>query len=171
MIFEVGTNPKYKKIMSAIFTFTLHTKSVNLLYYLCAFYNIYPQCEIFNIFYQSEIFACNFQSRNLNNYSFEWMFKKNYQDIFFMLTFILYFFSIVKVPFEIISLKVHTAKEWFIKSFKLKGTGLNGNKLKCIIGTHGHWKKTKSWGLFWHYQLNSTAYSAHLAQFRGKWAR
>ena len=29
-------------------------------------------------------------------------------------------------------------------------------------------KKSKSWGLFWNYQLNSTANSAHLAHFRGE---
>ena len=31
-------------------------------------------------------------------------------------------------------------------------------------------KQSKSWGPFWSYQLNSTANSAHLAHFRGKWA-
>ena len=42
----------------------------------------------------------------------------------------------------------HTAYEWFIKSLKLGGTGLNGNKLKCIIGTHGHWKNQNPGGRF-----------------------
>jgi hypothetical protein len=32
-------------------------------------------------------------------------------------------------------------------------------------------KKSKSWGLNWSYQLNSTANSAHFAQFLGKWAK
>jgi hypothetical protein len=32
-------------------------------------------------------------------------------------------------------------------------------------------KKSKSWGPFWSYQLNSTANSAHFAQFFGKWAK
>ena len=31
-------------------------------------------------------------------------------------------------------------------------------------------KKSKSWGPFWSYQLNSAANSAHFAQFLGKWA-
>ena len=31
-------------------------------------------------------------------------------------------------------------------------------------------KKSKSWGPFWSYQLNSTANLAHLAHFLGKWA-
>jgi hypothetical protein len=30
--------------------------------------------------------------------------------------------------------------------------------------------KSKIWGLFWIYQLNSTANSAYLAHFCGKWA-
>ena len=98
MIFEVGTNTKYKNIMSAIFTFTLHTKSVNLLYYLCAFYNIYPQCEILTFFDQSRISACDFQWRNWNKYSS--MSKKFYLilfKIFFKLTINLFLFSIFKV--------------------------------------------------------------------------
>ena len=32
-------------------------------------------------------------------------------------------------------------------------------------------KKSKSWGPFWSYQLNSTANSAHFAGFLGKWAK
>jgi hypothetical protein len=32
-------------------------------------------------------------------------------------------------------------------------------------------KKSKSWGPFWSYQLNSTANSAHFARFLGKWAK
>ena len=32
-------------------------------------------------------------------------------------------------------------------------------------------KKSKSWGPFWSYQLNSTANSAHFAQFLGEWAK
>ena len=32
-------------------------------------------------------------------------------------------------------------------------------------------KKSKSWGPFWSYQLNSTANSAHFAWFLGKWAK
>jgi hypothetical protein len=31
-------------------------------------------------------------------------------------------------------------------------------------------KKLKSWGLFWTYQLNSTANLAHLPRNRAKWA-
>ena len=31
-------------------------------------------------------------------------------------------------------------------------------------------KKSKSWGPFWSYQLNSTGNLAHLAHFLGKWA-
>jgi hypothetical protein len=31
-------------------------------------------------------------------------------------------------------------------------------------------KKSKSWGPFWRYHLNSSANPAHLAHFRGKWA-
>ena len=37
--------------------------------------------------------------------------------------------------------------------------------IKWVIGTYGNWKKSKSWGPFWSYQLNSTANSAHLAHF------
>ena len=33
-------------------------------------------------------------------------------------------------------------------SLKLGGTGLNGNKLKCIIGIHGHWKNQNPGGRF-----------------------
>ena len=81
MIFEVGTNPKYKKIMSAIFTFTLHTKSVNLLYYLCAFYNIYPQCEIFNIFLSIKDLCMPFSVKELEQL-FIGMKKKSYKILF-----------------------------------------------------------------------------------------
>ena len=42
----------------------------------------------------------------------------------------------------------HTDWEWFIKSLKLGGTGLDGNKLKCTIGTHGHWKNQNPGGRF-----------------------
>ena len=45
----------------------------------------------------------------------------------------------------------------------------NINKLKWIISTHGT-GKSKSWGLFWSCQLNSTANSAHLAHFYGELA-
>ena len=48
--------------------------------------------------------------------------------------------------------------------------GSNGFQLKWRFGTLGNWKKSKSWGPFWSYQLNSTANSAHLAHFWGKWA-
>ena len=33
-------------------------------------------------------------------------------------------------------------------SLKLGGTGLNENKLKCIIGIHGHWKNQNPGGCF-----------------------
>ena len=33
-------------------------------------------------------------------------------------------------------------------SLKLGGTGLDGNKLKCIIGIHGHWKNQNPGGRF-----------------------
>jgi hypothetical protein len=42
------------------------------------------------------------------------------------------------------------------------GLDLNENRLKWIIGTNGNWKKSKSWGLFWSYWLDSTANLAHL---------
>jgi hypothetical protein len=32
-------------------------------------------------------------------------------------------------------------------------------------------KKSKSWGPFWSYQLNSNANLAHFALFLGKWAK
>jgi hypothetical protein len=35
----------------------------------------------------------------------------------------------------------------------------------------GQLKKLKSWGLFWSYQLNSTANLANLANLSGKWAK
>ena len=43
--------------------------------------------------------------------------------------------------------------------------------IKWRFGTHGSWKKSKSWGQFWSYQLNSTANSARFARFLGKWAK
>ena len=47
----------------------------------------------------------------------------------------------------------------------------NGLQQKWRFGTHCHWKnKNPGWGPFWSYQLNSTANSAHLARFWGKWA-
>jgi hypothetical protein len=49
--------------------------------------------------------------------------------------------------------------------------GSNGFQLININVWHP-WqlKKSKSWGPFWSYQLNSLANSAHLAYFPGKWA-
>ena len=41
---------------------------------------------------------------------------------------------------------------------------LNIFHLKWIIGNHGNWKKSTSWGPFWRYQLNRTAIIAHLPQ-------
>ena len=41
---------------------------------------------------------------------------------------------------------------------------------KMNIRHPGQLKKSKSWGPFWSYQLNSTANLANLAQFWGKWA-
>ena len=39
----------------------------------------------------------------------------------------------------------------------------NRNKLKWVIGTHGNWKKTKSWGPFWSCQLSrQCAFSSFL---------
>jgi hypothetical protein len=46
----------------------------------------------------------------------------------------------------------------------------NGNKLKWIIRAHGNWKKSKFWGPFWSYQLDSTANSAYSTQKWAKWA-
>ena len=46
---------------------------------------------------------------------------------------------------------------------------ITGNKLKWIIGTHGHWK-IKILGALWSYLLNSTANSAYSPQKLAKWA-
>ena len=43
---------------------------------------------------------------------------------------------------------VHTTWKWFSMSLKLGCTSLNGNKLKCIIGIHGHWKDQNPGGHF-----------------------
>ena len=48
---------------------------------------------------------------------------------------------------------------------KYGGPNSNGFQLKWRFGTHGNWKKSKSWGPFWSYQISSTANSAHFARF------
>ena len=58
------------------------------------------------------------------------------------------FFPCTSLRFEWVQLKVHTVWEKFIKSLILGGTGLNRNKLKWIIGTHGHWKNQNPGGRF-----------------------
>ena len=47
----------------------------------------------------------------------------------------------------------------------------NGNKLNGTHGTHGNRKKSKFWGPFWSYQLNSTANSAYSPRKWAKWAK
>ena len=62
---------------------------------------------------------------------------------------------------------------WIIIPQKCVGIGSYGFHIKWIIstqGSQGNWKKSKFWRPFWSYQLNSTANSANLAQFWGKWA-
>jgi hypothetical protein len=49
-------------------------------------------------------------------------------------------------------------------SKKLEGLGLNGIKLKWIIGTYGNWKNQNPGG---HLELNI---GANLAHFLDKWA-
>ena len=65
---------------------------------------------------------------------------------------------------------LHGNYRWNIMLEKCGHPALNVFYLKWIIGTHGNQKKSKSWGSFWSYQLNSTANLAHLAHFLGKWA-
>ena len=52
---------------------------------------------------------------------------------------------------------------------KCAGVGLNAWNSAQMNNRHP-WqlKKSKSWGPFWSYQLNSTANLAHLAHFLGK---
>jgi hypothetical protein len=45
------------------------------------------------------------------------------------------------------------------------------NFIKIKVWHPKQMKKSKSLGPFWSYQLKSTANSAHLAQFLGKWAK
>ena len=59
----------------------------------------------------------------------------------------------------------HGSYKWIIMHEKWGRPDSNGFQLKWRFGTHSNWKKSKSWGPFWSYQLNSTANSAHLAQF------
>ena len=54
----------------------------------------------------------------------------------------------LKSNLPILPFFLHTAKERFIKSIKLGGTGLIEYKLKWIIGTHGHWKNQNPGGRF-----------------------
>ena len=51
----------------------------------------------------------------------------------------------------------------------LEGLGSNEFLMKWRLGTHGSWKKSKSWEPFWGYQLNSVVNS--LAWFLGKLAK
>ena len=59
---------------------------------------------------------------------------------------------------------------WIIMLEKCGQPDLNIFHLIWIIGTHPNWKKSNSWGLFWSYQLKSTANSAHLLRKWAKWA-
>ena len=56
-------------------------------------------------------------------------------------------------------------KHWIIVLKKCGRSDLNVFHLKWIIG---NWKKSKYWGLFWSYQLDSNANPAHLPQ---NWAK
>ena len=63
--------------------------------------------------------------------------------------------------------------KWIIMLEKIGRPDLNVFHLKWIIGqfgTHGNWKKSKSWGPFWSYQLITSANPAHLPQKWAKWA-
>ena len=59
----------------------------------------------------------------------------------------------------------HGSYEWIIM---LKKCGRTVFHLIWVIGTYGTWKKSKSCGQFWSYQLNSTANPAHLPQKLGQ---
>ena len=64
----------------------------------------------------------------------------------------------------------HGGYRWIIMLEKCRHSDLNVFHLKWIIGTDCNWKKSKSWGPFWSYQLNSTANPAHLPWKWAKWA-
>ena len=49
-----------------------------------------------------------------------------------------------------------------------KFSGSNWIHMKLIFSTEDNWKKSKSWGHFWSYQLNSTANPAPIPQ---NWAK
>ena len=63
----------------------------------------------------------------------------------------------------------HDSCRWIIMLVKCGHPDLNIFHLKWTIGTHGNWKKSKSWGPLWSYQLNSTANLAHLAHSLMGW--
>ena len=61
----------------------------------------------------------------------------------------------------------HGSYEWIIMLEKCGRLDLTVFHL-IGIGTYGNWKKSKSWGPFWSYKLNSTANPAHLPQKLGQ---
>ena len=64
----------------------------------------------------------------------------------------------------------HGSYKWTIMHEKCGRPDINVFHIKCIIGNHGNWKKSKSWGPFWSYQLDSSANLTHLPQRWAKWA-
>ena len=64
----------------------------------------------------------------------------------------------------------HDNHKWMIMLEKCGLPDLTVSHLIWIIGTCGNWKKNKSWGPFWSYQLNSNANPVHLPQIWAKWA-
>ena len=53
----------------------------------------------------------------------------------------------------------------------LGGLASNEFHIKLKVCYPRQLKKSKSWGPFWSYQLNSSVYSAHFAGFLGNWAK
>ena len=63
--------------------------------------------------------------------------------------------------------KYHDSYKWMIL---LEKCGLPDVTVSHLIWIIGNWKKIKSWGPFWSYQLNSNANPVHLPQIWAKWA-
>ena len=83
----------------------------------------------------------------------------------YILCYMLFLPKIAVIALACINLTQHGSYKWVIMHEKCGRPDSNEFQLKWRFGTHGNWKKSKSWGPFWSYQLNSTANSAHLAQF------
>ena len=115
----------------------------------------------------SSICLCQTKTPTTTNFkSIKWLSKWKSLVFFNLFVYSLYNKGALTCDVRFLCRSHHLGISYYVNF--LGRLGSNGFQLKWRFGTHGNWKKSKSWGLFWSYQLNSTANLAHLAHFPGK---